>query len=212
MIQKKKIKNENLWKQLLILYPDAQCELNYSNALELLIATVLSAQSTDIQINKITEKLFEKYKTPQDYLKVSVEELENDIHSSGFYRAKTKSIRSLCQRIIEHYNGEVPNSMKELTTLRGVARKTASIVLWNIFRKNEGLAVDTHVMRLSKRMGLTKNTEQKKIEKDLMKIIPQSNWGIFSHALVLHGRYVCNARKPLCEKCPLHDICPKIGI
>ena len=204
---------ETIWRKLLEIYPEAKCELNYSNALELLIATVMSAQSTDVQINKITEKLFKKYKKAEDYLNVPVEELEKDIHSSGFYRAKTKAIRALCERIIEHYQGEVPDTMKELTTLRGVARKTASIVLWNIFRKNEGLAVDTHVMRLSKRMGLTRHDRlQSKIEQDLMKLIPNEYWGIFSHALVLHGRYICKAQKPRCSHCPLKDICPKIGI
>lgn len=199
---------QKIWDRLSALYPNAKCELNYSNAFELLIATVLSAQSTDVQVNKITEKLFKKYKKPEDYLKVPTEELEQDIHSSGFYKAKTKSIRAICERLIEHYGGKVPDSMKELTTLRGVARKTASIVLWNIFGKNEGLAVDTHVMRLAQKYGLTKHKDQKRIEQDLMKIIPQENWGRFSHMLVLHGRYVCKARNHQCKNCLLEGPLP----
>lgn len=190
------------------LYPDAQCELEYGNPLELLIATILSAQCTDARVNIVTEKLFKKYRRPEDYLAVSQEELEQDIHSTGFYRNKAKNIRGACQRILEVHGGRVPDTMEELLTLPGVARKTANVVLSNAFGKAEGIAVDTHVGRLSGLLGLTRHTDPVKIERDLLQYFPKEHWNAINHLLILHGRRVCVARRPRCAECPLRDLCP----
>lgn len=189
-------------------YPDAHCALDHGNALELLIATVLSAQCTDERVNQVTANLFRKYRTCQDYLDASAEELEKDIHSTGFFRNKAKSIRCTCELILADFNGEVPRTMDELLTLPGVARKTANVVLGNAFDIASGIVVDTHVSRLSQRLGLTTNTTPEKIEKDLMEIVPQDDWIIFSHRLIAHGRKICQARKPKCEECGLVELCP----
>jgi endonuclease-3 len=189
-------------------YPDVKIALDFSNPLELLIATILSAQSTDKQINKVTKTLFKKYRAPQDYVNTPQEELEKDIYSSGFYKNKAKNIKNLCGILVENFNSKVPDTMEDLITLPGVARKTANIVLSGAFGKIEGIAVDTHVKRLSSRLGLSANTDPEKIEKDLMKIIPKNDWDIFALLLIQHGRQVCDAKKPKCEICVLNKLCP----
>jgi endonuclease-3 len=189
-------------------YPDVRTALNSSNPLELLVATILSAQSTDRQVNVVTKNLFKKYRTPQDYIKTPLDELEKDIHSTNFYKNKAKNIKKLCELLVENFGGKVPDNMEDLITLPGVARKTANVVLWSAFGKNEGIAVDTHVKRVSARLGLTKNTNPEKIEKDLMMVVPKNNWGFFSLLLIRHGREICTAKKPRCQDCVLNKICP----
>jgi endonuclease-3 len=193
-------------------YPDAHCALNHTSPFELLIATILSAQCTDARVNIVTADLFRKYRTPQDYLNVSPRELEQDIHSTGFFRNKAKNIRSACGTIIDEYNGEVPRTMDELLTLGGVARKTANVVLGNAYGIASGVVVDTHVARLSQRLGLTTNTDAVKIENDLQNLIPKKDWILFPHLMISHGRTICIARKPKCTICPLNPICPKVGV
>ena len=189
-------------------YPEARCALNHANAFELLVATILSAQCTDERVNIVTANLFRKYRKPQDYLEVTQEELEQDIHSTGFFRNKAKSIRGACAKIIENFGGEIPQTMEEMLSLNGVARKTANVVLGNAFGIASGIVVDTHVLRVSQRLGLTENVIPEKIEKDLMEIVPQKDWIIFPHWLIEHGRKICQARKPKCEICPLENLCP----
>ena len=193
-------------------YPDAHCALNHTSAFELLIATILSAQCTDDRVNIVTADLFRKYRQPQDYLDVLQEELERDIHSTGFFRNKAKNIRTACRQIIELYNGEIPQTMEELLILNGVARKTANVVLGNAFGIASGVVVDTHVARLSQRLALTEHEMPEKIEKDLQELVPQEDWIMFPHWLISHGRKICQARKPKCSECVLNDICPKIGV
>jgi endonuclease-3 len=190
------------------LYPEAACTLNYTNPLQLLIATQLSAQCTDERVNIVTERLFKKYHTVEDFANASQEELEQDIRSTGFYRNKAKNIRATCQRIISEYGGEVPRTMSDLLSLAGVARKTANVVLGNAFGVVVGFVVDTHVGRLSRRLGWTKNTDPGKVEQDLMRITPQQDWLDLSHLLIFHGRAICMARKPLCAHCTLNHLCP----
>jgi endonuclease III len=199
-------------KRLKAEYPEAHCALNHQNAFELLVATILSAQCTDERVNIVTETLFRKYRAPQDYLNVEQAELETDIHSTGFFRNKAKSIRGASRKIIENFGGEIPQTMKELLTLNGVARKTANVVLGNAFGIASGVVVDTHVSRLSQRLALTENTTPEKIEMDLSELVPQEDWILFPHLLIFHGRKICQARKPKCEICFLSDICPKIGV
>ena len=189
-------------------YPDAHCALNHANAFELLVATILSAQCTDERVNLVTANLFRKYREPQDYLNVRQEELEIDIRSTGFFRNKAKSIRGASRKIIENFGGEIPQTMKEILTLDGVARKTANVVLGNAFGIQSGVVVDTHVARLSQRLGLTENSTPEKIEQDLQKLIPPKEWIMFPHRLIAHGRKICQARKPQCAECVLEDICP----
>lgn len=190
------------------LYPNAQCSLNYSNPLELLVATQLAAQCTDERVNIVTATLFRKYRTAEDYATASQDELEADIRSTGFYRNKARNIRAACQKILTEFNGEVPRTMKGLLSLAGVARKTANVVLGNAFGIVEGFTVDTHNMRLARRFGWTNNDDPVKIEQELMRIIPQADWFDLSHLLIFHGRAICIARKPLCERCPLTHLCP----
>ena len=190
------------------LYPEAACTLNYSNPVELLIATQLSAQCTDERVNIVTAKLFQKYRSVEDFAQASQAELEQDIHSTGFYRNKAKNIRAACQRLITTYGSEVPRTMGDILTLPGVARKTANVVLGNAFGIVEGFVVDTHVGRLSRRFGWTTNTDPVKIEQDLMHIIPRTDWLDLSHLMIFHGRAICNARQPLCEQCTLSQLCP----
>jgi endonuclease-3 len=194
------------------LYPDAKCSLNYSNPLELLVATQLSAQCTDERVNIVTQQLFKKYRTVEDYATAKQEELEQDIHSIGFYRNKARNIRTACQRIITEYGGEVPRTMAGLVSLAGVARKTANVVLGNAFGIVEGFVVDTHIGRLSRRFGWTSNEDPVKVEKELMQIIPQQDWLDLSHLLIFHGRAVCYARNPQCERCTLVPLCPSAFI
>ena len=193
-------------------YPDAHCALDHTNAFELLIATILSAQCTDVRVNIVTADLFRKYSTPSDYIKVPQTELEQDIRSTGFYRNKAKNIQNACEKIIEDFGGEVPKTMDELLTLGGVARKTANVVLGNAFGIASGVVVDTHVKRISNRLGLTEEQTPEKIEKDLEKLVPKKDWVLFPHLIIWHGRAVCQARKPKCGECVLEDICPKIGV
>lgn len=192
-------------------YP-SKTQLSHNNPLELTIATILSAQCTDKRVNLVTKELFKKYKKAEDYMNVSSQELEKDIKSTGFYKAKTKNIQAMAKRLIETYHGKIPDKMEELITLGGVGRKTANIVLFHAFGKNEGIAVDTHVFRLSKRIGLSDKNTPEKIEKELMEIIPKKQWGTFTNLLIGHGRKVCTARKPLCTACPISTYCQKIGV
>ncbi len=189
-------------------YPNAQCSLNYNTTFELLVATILSAQCTDERVNKVTETLFRKYRTVADYANSDLSELEQDVHPTGFFRNKAKNIQSTAIKILEEYNGQVPQTMNQLLTLPGVARKTANVVLGNAFDQAVGIVVDTHVRRISQRLGLTSENSPEKIEKDLVKIIPQNDWIDFSHLLIYHGRSLCKAARPQCSKCFLSDICP----
>jgi len=193
-------------------HPGAKYELDWSTPLELLVATILAAQATDEGINRLTPSLFAKYKKPEDYLRVPVEELEQDIKPSGFFRNKAKAIRGACQGLIENFGGEVPRTLDELITLPGVARKTANVVLNTGFDIPSGIIVDTHVARVSQRMGLSAETKPDEIEKDLMRDVPVDQWTFFGPAMVLHGRYTCTAKKPKCDECPLADLCDKKGV
>ena len=189
-------------------YPGATVALRASTPLEMLVATILSAQCTDERVNSVTEALFVKYRSPQDYLDVPEEELAADIKPTGFFNQKTRSIRGAARRIVDEYGGEVPSSMDELITLPGVARKTANIVLGNSFGTVVGIAVDTHVRRVSQRLALTTHDDPDKVEADLMRLIPKRRWFSFTYTLIEHGRAVCVARKPRCEMCPVNDLCP----
>ena len=189
-------------------YPDARTELDWTNPLELLVATMLSAQTTDVQVNRVTQTLFAKYTEAEDYADAVPEELEEDIRATGFYRNKARSLRGMASALVEEHGGEVPRTMRELVALPGVGRKTANVVLGNAFGVDEGIVVDTHVRRVSGRLGLTRNQDPVKIEQDLMQILPEEAWTVFSHLLILHGRKTCKARKPDCPNCTLNDICP----
>ena len=189
------------------LYPDAHCALNYNTPLELLIATILSAQCTDVRVNMVTPVIFKKYPTPQDFARLKPEELEPDIRSTGFFRNKSKSIVGAAKKVVESYGGKVPDTMEELLEVPGAARKTANVVLGTWFKKAVGVVVDTHVHRISRRLELTKNDDPKSIEQDLMRVIPQEKWIDFSHQVIHHGRALCVARRPKCADCPLEDIC-----
>jgi len=193
-------------------YPDAHCELNFSNSLELLIATILSAQCTDKRVNLVTTELFKKYRSAADYANAKPAEFEQDIKSTGFFRNKTKSIQACCQELVEKHGGQVPRTMAELTALGGVGRKTANVVLGNAFGLNEGIVVDTHVARLANRLGLTKHTDAEKIEQELMQLVPREQWTLFSHWLIWHGRRRCDARKPDCAGCEIAKLCPRVGV
>lgn len=208
MIADRKKRTAEIIKRLKKAYPDAHCALNHTNAFELLIATILSAQCTDARVNIVTANLFRKYRGPADYLNVSQQELEQDIHSTGFFRNKAKNIQAACRRLIDEFNGEVPQTMDELLTLGGVARKTANVVLGNAFGIASGVVVDTHISRLSQRLGLTYNKTPEKIENDLADLVPKRHWVMFPHWMIFHGRQICDARKPKCGQCVLADICP----
>jgi endonuclease-3 len=192
-------------------YPTAHCELDYSNPLELLIATILSAQCTDKRVNIVTKELFRVCKTAADYVALPQEQLEDIIRTTGFFRAKAKNIKACCAEIVARHGGEVPRTMEELTKLAGVGRKTANVVLGNAFGINVGVVVDTHVQRLSGRLGLTREITPEKIEADLMKLIPADQWTLFSHWLIWHGRRRCDARKPACADCEIALLCPSAG-
>ena len=212
MIPDRKQRADEVVRRLEKTYPDAHCALSHTNAFELLIATILSAQCTDERVNIVTAGLFRKYRTPHDYLAVLQEELAEDIHSINFYNTKAKNIRAACQKLVDDFRGEIPQTMEELLTLNGVARKTANVVLGNAFGIASGVVVDTHVARLSQRLGLTAETAPEKIERDLNALVERKNWVMFPHWLISHGRAVCQARKPKCPECVLNDICPKIGV
>jgi len=192
-------------------YPDAACSLEHGRPIELLVATILSAQCTDERVNIVTRHLFGKYRTPADYADAAQPTLEKEIRSTGFYRNKAKSIRAAAAKIVGDFGGQVPRTMDELLSLPGVARKTANCVLSNAFGLNEGIVVDTHVKRLAGRLGFSKQTVPDKIERDLMPIVPRRQWGLFSHLLIYHGRAFCTARKPNCPQCPVNRLCPSAG-
>jgi len=190
------------------IYPDAHCELDFANPLQLLVATVLSAQCTDKRVNLVTVDLFRRYPAAADYAQASQAELEEAVRSTGFYRNKAKNLRALAATLVEKHGGQVPASMEALTALPGVGRKTANVVLGNAFGLNEGIVVDTHVTRLSQRLGLTKETTPEKIEEELLKLVPREEWTLFSHWLIWHGRRRCTARKPDCAGCEVAALCP----
>jgi endonuclease-3 len=200
-----------LLRRLAKLYPDAHCALNFKDPLELLVATILSAQCTDVRVNIVTPSLFARFPTAQDLADADPRELESLIQSTGFFRAKAKSIQACARRIVEDHSGEVPRTLEELVEFPGIGRKTANVILGNCYDV-PGITVDTHVGRVSRRLGLTENTDPVKVERDLMDIIPEKDWVMFSHRMIFHGRQVCHARKPDCEHCALNDICPKIGV
>jgi endonuclease-3 len=193
-------------------YPDAKTELNWENPLELLVATMLSAQTTDVRVNMVTERLFEKYRTAADYAGADPAQLEEDIRPTGFYRNKARSLRGMARALLERHGGEVPRTMAGLVALPGVGRKTANVVLGNAFGMDEGVVVDTHVRRVSGRLGLTEERDPEKIERDLIRVVPEGERTLFSHLLIFHGRRVCKARKPDCPGCVLSDVCPKVGL
>lgn len=204
----KKILAKEIIKRLKQTYPDAHIVLNFSNSWELLVSVILSAQCTDKKVNEVTPALFEKYKTLDDYANADPKEFEKMIHSTGFYHAKAKSILTTAKMVKEKFNGKVPATMEEILTLRGVARKTANVVLGNAYNVVEGVAVDTHVKRLSQRLGLSSSDNPEKIEQDLMAILPKDDWFTTTYLLVDHGRAICTAKDPRCDVCPLADICP----
>jgi len=208
MITDTRNRTAEIIKRLKKAYPDAHCALNHTSAFELLIATILSAQCTDARVNIVTADLFRKYRTPIDYLRVPQSEIENDIHSTGFFRNKARNIQAACESIISEFHGEVPQTMDELLTLGGVARKTANVVLGNAFGIAAGIVVDTHVSRLSQRLGITDKQTPEKIERDLEALVPRKHWIMFPHWLIMHGRQTCLARRPKCPVCVLGNICP----
>ena len=191
-------------------FPDAHCALNHANPLQLLVATILSAQCTDVRVNIVTKDLFRKYKTARDYAQADPQTFQQEIRSTGFFRNKTKSILAAAGQIVKEHGGKVPDTMEDLLALPGVARKTANVVLGTAYGKNEGIVVDTHVMRIAQRLKLTahKNNQGDRIEKDLMELVPRKDWTLFSHLLIFHGRQICAARKPDCENCPINNLCP----
>jgi endonuclease-3 len=193
-------------------YPDAKTELNWENPLELLVATMLSAQTTDVRVNMVTERLFEKYRTAADYAGADPAQLEEDIRPTGFYRNKARSLQGMARALLERHGGEVPRTMAGLVALPGVGRKTANVVLGNAFGVDEGVVVDTHVRRVSGRLGLTEERDPEKIERDLIRVVPEGERTLFSHLLIFHGRRVCKARKPDCPGCVLNDICPSARV
>jgi endonuclease III len=193
-------------------YPNAHCELEHSSALQLLIATILSAQCTDKRVNIVTGQLFKKYRSAADFAKVPLAELEEEIRTTGFFRNKARNIKACCQAIVDKHGGQVPRTMDELIELGGVGRKTANVVLGNVFNVNCGVVVDTHVARLSQRLGLSKERTPEKIEEDLMSLVPQGQWTLLSHWLIWHGRRRCFARNPDCPNCEIRELCPRIGV
>jgi endonuclease-3 len=211
-LQQKTARTSRIVSILRETYPDAHCELNYTSPLELLIATILSAQCTDKQVNIVTAELFKKYRTAADYANAAPSDFENDIKRIGLFRAKAKNIQACCRTLIEEHGGAVPQTMDELTALGGVGRKTANVVLGNAFNINVGVVVDTHVGRLSNRLGLTKQTSAEKVELDLQKLVPQEQWRLFSHLLIWHGRRRCFARSPDCTQCEVSTLCPRVGV
>lgn len=193
-------------------YPDAKCALNFQTPLELLIATILSAQCTDVRVNLVTQDLFRKYRSAEDYAGAKPKALEKEIKSTGFFRAKAKSIQAACRRLANEHGGQVPQSLDELVELPGVGRKTANVVLGTAFGIASGVVVDTHVRRITQRLGLTDENDPEKIERDLMAVLPKREWVDFSHRLIHHGRQICVARRPKCSVCTLAKICPRIGV
>ena len=210
LLQKRE-RTQRIIQGLKATYPDAHCELNFSNPLELLIATILSAQSTDKQVNVITQDLFRKYRTAADYANAPLPDLENDLRRIGLFRNKAKSVKACCTELVARHGGEVPRSMSELVQLAGVGRKTANVVLGNAFHISEGIVVDTHVARLSDRLSLSRSPTAEQIEEDLQRLVPREHWTMFSHWLIWHGRRRCFARNPDCPACEIKDLCPSFG-
>jgi endonuclease-3 len=208
MATKKQERAAEIVSRLKLMYPKAKCTLDYTNPFELLIATMLSAQSTDARVNIVTKSLFRKYPDPQSFANAAQLEMERDVRQTGFFRNKAKAVIAASKAIVEKHGGSVPQTMDELTALPGVGRKTANVVLGNAFKMPVGIVVDTHVSRVSGRLGLTSNSDPVKIEEDLMKLIPQKEWTVFSHRLIQHGREICIARKPKCRECRLNELCP----
>lgn len=202
-----RIRAQEVFDRLVAAYPDIHCTLEFETPLDLLVATILAAQCTDERVNIVSKDLFKKYRVCEDYLCVPVEELERDVQSCGFYRQKTKSIRETCRTLLERFGGEVPSSMDDLLTLRGVGRKTANVLLGTC-HGHQGVIVDTHCKRVSNRLGFTRNSDPVKIEQDLMKVWPQPHWTDMSHCMVFHGRAICMAGRPRCSECPVRDLCP----
>lgn len=210
--RRSKQKEESFYDKLLELYPDAHCALHHKNAFQLLVATILSAQCTDVRVNMVTPALFKKYPNAKALAKADPGDLEGLIRTTGFFRSKAKSLKGASIAIVEEHSAKVPDTMDALTRLPGVARKTANVVLGNAFGKSEGVVVDTHVARLSHRLGLSREKDPKKIEQNLMKQFDRDRWTMLSHLLIFHGRQICLARRPKCDQCKLADICPKIGV
>jgi endonuclease-3 len=204
----KRVRTRKLIERLKAAYPDARCSLNYANPLQLLVATVLSAQCTDERVNIVTRSLFQKYRTARDYAEAPPGELEEDIKSTGFYRNKAKALRACGAEIVQRYDGQVPPDMAALVQLPGIGRKTANVILGNAFNIAEGIVVDTHVRRLVGRLGLSPQTDPDKIEQDLVAVVPREDWVAFGHLLILHGRKICAARAPRCSVCPVNGLCP----
>jgi endonuclease-3 len=205
---KKAERANEIVERLRNMYPNAKCSLDFTNAFELLIATMLSAQSTDLRVNIVTKSLFRKYPDPQSFARASQVEMERDVKQTGFFRNKAKAVIAASKAIVEKHGGEVPRTMEELTALPGVGRKTANVVLSNALNLPVGVVVDTHVTRVSGRLGLTAHSDAEKIEQDLMKLIPKKEWTSFAHRMILHGREICVARKPKCSACQLNELCP----
>jgi endonuclease III len=211
-LEQKRLRARTVLRRLAKAYPDARCSLNFSNPLELLVATVLSAQSTDARVNLVTPALFAKYRTAADYARAAPGELENDIRSTGFFNSKARSLRRAGVAIAAEHGGRVPQTMDELVKLSGVGRKTANVILGNAFGKDEGFVVDTHVGRVTRRLGLTRQTDPVKVEQELNEIVPRGKRTMAAHRLIFHGREICAARRPRCEICPVNDLCPKVGV
>jgi len=211
MTSKQKAHARKVFRALTSLYPDARCALDHRSVLELLIATILSAQCTDVRVNLVTPALFARYPTAKAYATADLRELESYIQSTGFFRAKAKNIQAACEKLVDDYGGEVPNNLDALVKLPGVGRKTANVVLGDCFGV-PGITVDTHVGRLSRRLGLTSHSDPAKVEQDIMELLPAKDWVMFNHRMITHGRQVCFSRKPDCEHCALAKICPKIGV
>lgn len=212
MLKKDDARRSEIIRRLKENYPDAHCALTHTNAFQLLVATILSAQCTDERVNRVTQTLFRQYPQPQDFARAPIEELEQAVRPTGFYRNKAKNIKQTARRIVEEFDGEVPRTIEELLTLSGVARKTANVVLGNWFGIASGIVVDTHVSRLSQRLALTENETPERIEQDLQRIVPPNDWIQFSHWLIEHGRRICQARRPKCAECFLEDSCPSSNL
>lgn len=207
-VAQKRARTHKVIERLKATYPKARCSLDYTSPLELLVATVLSAQCTDARVNVVTKSLFKKYPRAHDYAEAPAGQLEEDIRSTGFYRNKAKALRACCAELVQRYDGDVPADMAVLVQLPGIGRKTANVILGNAFELAEGIVVDTHVRRLAGRLGLSEHTDPEKIERDLMTVVPRQDWIVVSHLLILHGRKICAARAPKCVACPVNDLCP----
>jgi len=206
--QKKLKRTATIISRLKKAYPDAHCALDHRTPLQLLVATILSAQCTDVRVNMVTPELFKRFPDAAALADANIADIEQIIRSTGFFRAKARAVQQTARLLVQNFSGQVPDTMEALTSLRGVGRKTANVVLGNAFGKNEGIVVDTHVGRIARRLGLTRHENPEKVEQDLMKLVPKKDWALFAHLLIFHGRNICFARKPNCDACTLSDICP----